>query len=90
MAARFYYTRVWELVRHIIWGDDHPLGRIVDVWLRVEFQDRGSLHIHALFWALLHHSVEPVYDEVSGEYLNIDDPQLYDGNDICAQMTGIN
>ena len=27
-----------------------PIGEIEDVFYGVEFQERGSLHIHALFW----------------------------------------
>lgn len=28
----------------------HPIGEILDFFYRVEFQQRGSPHIHCLFW----------------------------------------
>ncbi|XP_055017901.1 uncharacterized protein LOC129411312 [Boleophthalmus pectinirostris] len=34
----------------VLLSSAHPLGKIVDYFYRVEFQARGSAHIHALFW----------------------------------------
>ena len=28
----------------------HPVGEVVDFFYRVKFQQRGSPHIHSLFW----------------------------------------
>ncbi len=28
----------------------HPIGKTVDYFYRVEFQQRGSPHVHCLFW----------------------------------------
>ena len=34
----------------IITSSSHPIGEVVDFFYRVEFQQRGSPHIHGLFW----------------------------------------
>ena len=31
-------------------SSSHPIGEVVDFFYRVEFQQRGSPHIHGLFW----------------------------------------
>ena len=37
-------------IRDVLKSDEMPIGEIVDFFYRVEFQQRGSPHIHALFW----------------------------------------
>ena len=49
-AARFFYRRVEEFWKLILNGKLKPLGRIVDFWWRVEFQHRGSPHVHSMIW----------------------------------------
>ena len=40
-----------------------PIGEIADYFYRVEFQQRGSLHIHGLFWV----RKAPQYEKRSNE-----------------------
>ena len=40
-----------------------PIGEIVDFFYRVEFQQRGSPYIHALFWV----SNAPHYEKSSND-----------------------
>lgn len=41
------WTALWE---EIIMGEGRPLGNIVDNFWRIEFQERGSPHVHMLLW----------------------------------------
>ena len=54
LACIMFRSRINCLFKHIICGEAHPLGKIVEYWLRTEFQGRGSLHVHAILWAFLH------------------------------------
>ena len=31
-------------------GKDKPLGSVIDYWMRIEFQMRGSPHVHSFLW----------------------------------------
>ena len=37
-------------MNHILNGASKPIGQIKDYFWRVEFQQRGSPHIHSLWW----------------------------------------
>ena len=37
-------------MNHILNGPSKPIGQIKDYFWRVEFQQRGSPHIHSLWW----------------------------------------
>jgi hypothetical protein len=54
MAARMFRCRIEALLQEIVLnGKFKPVGKIIDWWFRVEFQNRGSLHVHSILWALL-------------------------------------
>jgi hypothetical protein len=54
MACRMFRERIECILKYIlIKGKYKPLGEVVDWWFRVEFQSRGSLHVHSLLWSLL-------------------------------------
>ena len=55
LACRLFKSRIDCILQYIFRGEAHPIGYLVDWWFRVEFQNRGSLHIHAILWALLHY-----------------------------------
>lgn len=38
------------LLKVVILPPAHPIGKVVDYFYRVEFQQRGSPHTHCLFW----------------------------------------
>jgi DNA replication protein DnaC len=55
MACRMFKERIDCVLKFIlIQGKHKPLGKVLDWWFRVEFQSRGSLHVHSLLWTLLH------------------------------------
>ena len=51
VRSALYFSKRWEtfLKTHIL-GDTEPIGKVMDYYARIEFQNRGSPHIHAFFW----------------------------------------
>ena len=38
------------LVKEVIKGSGKPIGEVIDFFWRIEFQLRGSPHVHSLWW----------------------------------------
>ena len=49
-CARNFYHMVQVFIHDVLKSDVMPIGKIADYFHRVEFQQRGSRHIHGLFW----------------------------------------
>ena len=49
-CARFLNNHINKFFKHIIKSPFSPFGHLEDSFYRVEFQHRGSPHIHALLW----------------------------------------
>ena len=49
-CSRYYEHRVQEFLNTILKSDCEPIGKLKDYFCRVEFQQRGSPHIHMLVW----------------------------------------
>lgn len=49
-AAKMFDNRFHCLLKVVILPPAHPIGKVVDYFYRVEFQQRGSPHTHCLFW----------------------------------------
>ena len=49
-CARYFDHRVQIFLTTVLQSDSHPIGSIKDHFYRVEFQQRGSPHIHMLIW----------------------------------------
>ncbi|KAI8519366.1 hypothetical protein Bbelb_026230 [Branchiostoma belcheri] len=50
MCAIHFNRRTDALLRFILNSPQHPIGEIRDHWIRIEFQTRGSPHLHCMFW----------------------------------------
>ena len=48
-TALHFDRRFHALMKHAIHGPTQPLGKVVDYFYRVEFQNRGSAHYHMFF-----------------------------------------
>ena len=48
--ARNFEHMVQLFIKDVLKGNLKAFGEIVDLFYRVEFQQKGSRHIHALFW----------------------------------------
>ena len=62
-AARMFDQRVEILLKDVIRSPAKPIGEVIDYFYRVEFQQRGSPHIHCLFWV----KDAPVFDKESDQ-----------------------
>ena len=49
-TMRMFDKRVDALMRQLLLGPAQPIGEVIDDFYRVEFQARGSPHIHCLCW----------------------------------------
>ncbi|XP_024120095.2 uncharacterized protein LOC112141236 [Oryzias melastigma] len=49
-AARMFDFRWHCFLREVLLSPANPIGKIIDYFYRVEFQQRGSPHVHVLFW----------------------------------------
>ncbi|XP_013383043.1 uncharacterized protein LOC106153597 isoform X2 [Lingula anatina] len=50
IAAAMFDKRSHHLINDLIKSASHPIGNVIDFFYRIEFQQRGWPHIHALFW----------------------------------------
>ena len=48
-CARYFDHRSKELFK-VLRSEVSPLGKLTDYYLRIEFQQRGSPHVHSLLW----------------------------------------
>ncbi|XP_060603693.1 uncharacterized protein LOC132756597 [Ruditapes philippinarum] len=49
-CSRFFDHRVQNFINTVLKSDHKPLGKVTDYFYRVEFQQRGSPHIHMIVW----------------------------------------
>ena len=49
-CARYFNNRIETFIRDVLYNSHNPIHKIVDYVYRVEFQHRGSPHIHMLIW----------------------------------------
>ena len=49
-CSRYFDHRVHEFLNTVLKGNFEPIGKVKDYFYRVEFQQRGSPHIHMLVW----------------------------------------
>ena len=49
-CSRYFDHRVQEFLNTILKSSSEPVGKLLDYFYRVEFQQRGSPHIHMLVW----------------------------------------
>lgn len=49
-VARMFDNRFHTFLQKVILSNSEPIGKVIDYFYRVEFQQRGSPHTHCLFW----------------------------------------
>ncbi|VDI28359.1 Hypothetical predicted protein [Mytilus galloprovincialis] len=62
-CSRYFDYRVQQFMNLVLKSDHDPIGKLTDFFYRVEFQQRGSPHIHILIWI----ENAPVYESDSNE-----------------------
>jgi hypothetical protein len=66
LSARIFDKMIDIFFDKVINGKDLPLGKIVDIWIRIEFQERQTPHMHSL---LSVETEEPLYADIDVEEL---------------------
>ena len=49
-AAIHFHHRVQHLFSDVLLTDNCPIGKVTKYFYRIEFQQRGSPHLHAILW----------------------------------------
>ncbi|XP_063436532.1 uncharacterized protein LOC134717961 [Mytilus trossulus] len=49
-TVRMFDQRFHLFLKNVVMSEAEPIGKIIDYFYRVEFQQRGSPHTHCLFW----------------------------------------
>ncbi|XP_052678330.1 uncharacterized protein LOC128159314 [Crassostrea angulata] len=49
-VARMFEQRFHVFQKDVILSPSEPIGKVIDFFQRVEFQQRGSPHMHCLYW----------------------------------------
>jgi hypothetical protein len=62
VATARHFAHRWRAFKKWLLSDSAAIGRVADLFYRVEFQRRGSTHIHAMLWV----SDSPNLDTVEG------------------------
>lgn len=66
-CARYFDDKFQIFVSHVLKHELKPIGEIVDFFFRVEFQQRGSPHVHMLIWI----KNSPVYDSTNEDDVGV-------------------
>ncbi|XP_053179094.1 uncharacterized protein LOC128362380 [Scomber japonicus] len=69
-AARMFDYRWHVFLREVLMSPSNPIGKIVDFFYRVEFQQRGSPHVHCLFWIENAPKIDENTDEEVVEFID--------------------
>ncbi|XP_077378697.1 uncharacterized protein LOC144019426 isoform X12 [Festucalex cinctus] len=69
-AARYFDFRWHIFLREVIMSDSNPIGKILDYFHRVEFQQRGSPHTHCFFWIFKAPQIDKNTDEEVCEFID--------------------
>ena len=69
-CARYFDNKVKAFIGSILQGKIAPLGKIKEYFYRVEFQQRGSPHIHMLVWIEMAPKFEENGDEELCEFID--------------------
>ena len=87
-VARMFDHRFRIFLREVILSPANPIGYVNDFFFRVEFQQRGSPHVHCLFWVKdapkLDKDGEDAVCDFIDQYVTcklpskIDNPELHD------------
>ena len=70
VCSRFFHHRVQKFINLILTGDHAPVGTVSDFFYRVEFQKRGSPHIHGFLWIKDAPNIQNASDEEICKYVD--------------------
>ena len=50
VESTLFFMQKYRKVKELLWGRRSVFGQVTDHWQRIEFQNRGALHVHMLIW----------------------------------------
>ena len=50
VESTLLFMQKYRDIKDLLWGRKCIFGRATDHWQRIEFQNRGALHVHLLLW----------------------------------------
>ena len=69
ICARFFNNRCDTFIQNVLMSPHNPIGKVVDYAYRIEFQYRGSPHIHLIVWCEDAPSADMSEEEIA-EYID--------------------
>ncbi|XP_062573153.1 uncharacterized protein LOC134235086, partial [Saccostrea cucullata] len=69
-VARMFEHRFQVFHREVILSPCEPIGKVVDFFQRVEFQQRGSPHMHCLYWVANAPNIDSDGEEVVCNFID--------------------
>ncbi|XP_053405183.1 uncharacterized protein LOC128558914 [Mercenaria mercenaria] len=84
-CSRYFDHRVQQFIKLVLKSTHNPLGVISDYFYRVEFQQRGSPHIHMIAWV----QNSPKYNECSVSEITAYVDQYLKSSSDNADMTDL-
>ena len=87
VTARHFAHRFQCLLREVIKGTGQPIGEVLDFFWRIEFQLRGSPHVHSMWWIKDAPNLDTVYGrqvapQYIDNYVSVRIPSETDGGDL--------
>lgn len=58
-TARYFDNRMKIFIQRVLYHHTHPIGYVIDHFYKIEFQHRGTPHVHMLIWI----DQSPKFDE---------------------------
>ena len=82
-AARRFPLRVQSLFTNVILSPAPPLGKVNRYFYRIEFQQRGSPHVHAIFWVDNAHQPNESSEKMSDFVENYTQANIPEDGELC-------
>ena len=70
IVAKHFQYRVESFFKEVLLSNANPIGKIIYYALRIEFQMRGSLHLHSLIWTSDCPELTPGNEETYVRYID--------------------
>lgn len=86
LAARLFEIRSRLFFKHVVNGEDKPLGELSDWWMRLEFQGRGTPHLHMILFLVLKDFFKSNILESSESFKASDAAQKYANERLSAWL----
>jgi hypothetical protein len=92
-VARMFDHRFNHFLKKVIMSPSNPIGKVVDHFYRIEFQQRGSPHTHCLFWIegapKLHRESDDEVSNFIDKYVTCKLPISNEDSEMCEIVSSV-